>query len=150
MHNIGDYSLRIIRFVFFFLLWQLHDKDIALLRDKHEQDYASSQVSAMSSMRGIPKISGQVIWALQLERKLDEQTQKIRTVLGEDWAKSPEGRSLKDEVDHFKKLLDSKPLRKTYVDNISQLLIEKELSLNGLDPAQLSSARTLPIPMILV
>jgi hypothetical protein len=65
-------------------LWQLHDKDIALLRDKHEQDYASSQVSAMSSMRGIPKISGQVIWALQLERKLDEQTQKIRTVLGED------------------------------------------------------------------
>ncbi len=55
-----------------------------MLRDKHEQDYASSQVSAMSSMRGIPKISGQVIWALQLERKLDEQTQKIRTVLGED------------------------------------------------------------------
>jgi dynein heavy chain 1 len=106
-------------------------KDIDTLRGKHKADYVSSQVSVMCSVRGIPKLSGQVMWASQLERKLDEQTSKIVTVLGPGWAKSPEGRALKDDVVQFKKLLDAKQLKKEYVDNIQELNKSQELRLDG-------------------
>ena len=46
-------------------------KDIQLLHNKFQQEYRKSEARRMSANRDIPSISGQIIWARQIERQLN-------------------------------------------------------------------------------
>lgn len=69
--------------------------DFQALQNRFKSKYQSSQAYAMANVRDIPPVSGMVLWIKQIRAQLDAYLGKIQNILGKDWAKRPDGATLK-------------------------------------------------------
>ena len=83
---------------------------MAKLHDKYKQRYAQTPNSKLSEVRDLPPISGEIIWARQLERQLDSFLRRAQFVLGKGWEHHTEGRLLKEDGDRFRAMLNPRQL----------------------------------------
>jgi dynein heavy chain 1 len=77
-------------------------KDIQQLQTAFQQKYNKSEARRMSKQRDIPSVSGQIIWARQIQRQLNMYMSRIEDVLGRNWHHHVEGRQLQRECEGFK------------------------------------------------
>jgi dynein heavy chain 1 len=72
----------------------------------------------MSTLRDLPPVSGQIVWARQIERQLNSYLQRVEHVLGKGWANHPAGVELKEIGDKFKNKLDANKIFKMWWQKI--------------------------------
>eukprot|EP00830_Metopus_es_P014592 TRINITY_DN3930_c0_g2_i1.p1 TRINITY_DN3930_c0_g2~~TRINITY_DN3930_c0_g2_i1.p1 ORF type:complete len:1285 (-),score=333.29 TRINITY_DN3930_c0_g2_i1:418-4179(-) len=92
-------------------------KDIESLKEKFLSDKSAS--IAISKLRDIPAISGKIIWAKQIERKLGVYMERVRDLLGVNWDQYTEGKHLKDLSEQFKKHLNMQERVETWQKEVS-------------------------------
>ena len=85
-------------------------EDIQQLQNMFKRSYTRSEAERMSTVRDLPPMSGKIIWAKQIERQLTMYINRIEAVLGKDWERHTEGRSLKTICDSFRRKLDTQPI----------------------------------------
>ena len=85
-------------------------EDIHQLQNMFKRSYTRSEAEKMSSVRDLPPMSGKIIWAKQIERQLNMYIERIEAVLGKDWERHSEGRSLKAICDSFRRKLATQPI----------------------------------------
>ena len=85
-------------------------EDIQQLQNMFKRSYTRSEAERMSTVRDLPPMSGKIIWAKQIERQLTMYMNRIEAVLGKDWERHTEGRSLKAICDSFRRKLDTQPI----------------------------------------
>jgi len=100
--------------------------DIAKLQKTHEVAYEETLNARMSVVRDLPPVSGQIIWARQLDRQLQSYVQRVEDVLGRAWESHMEGKTLRKEVDEFRKRLDTATLFKQWTEEV-----KLQMGLNG-------------------
>eukprot|EP00562_Extubocellulus_spinifer_P009490 CAMPEP_0178491962 /NCGR_PEP_ID=MMETSP0696-20121128/11685_1 /TAXON_ID=265572 /ORGANISM="Extubocellulus spinifer, Strain CCMP396" /LENGTH=4359 /DNA_ID=CAMNT_0020119857 /DNA_START=116 /DNA_END=13193 /DNA_ORIENTATION=+ len=98
---------------------------IERLQGKFTQKYDSSPASRMSGLRGIPPVSGKILWAKQMERQVDALMKRMGDVLGPDWGQQLEGRGLRRSGDELLTKLDAKSFFRSWVSEW-----ERDLSTN--------------------
>ena len=59
-------------------------KDLNDLKNKYEQGYAKSSAAKLCTIRGIPLISGEIIWMNQIQDKANAYREKAKNILGEN------------------------------------------------------------------
>lgn len=84
--------------------------DIDALHEKFKVQYSHTVNSKMSEIRDLPPVSGQIIWARQIDRQLSAYLQRVEDVLGRGWENHVEGRALKEDGDAFRQKLDTSAL----------------------------------------
>eukprot|EP00052_Salpingoeca_macrocollata_P029602 m.302295 g.302295 ORF g.302295 m.302295 type:complete len:4671 (+) comp22998_c0_seq14:51-14063(+) len=84
--------------------------DIEKLHEKFKVQYNKTQNAQMSEVRDIPPVSGQIIWARQIDRQLTAYLRRVEDVLGRTWENHVEGRHLKEDGDSFRAKLDTQAL----------------------------------------
>ena len=57
--------------------------------------YPESEACRFLTLHDISELGGSVMWAKQIENKLDEHLKRIEVLLGSDWERHQEGRKLK-------------------------------------------------------
>jgi len=92
--------------------------DINALKKKVTDRYQESEAASLSAVRDIPEVSGIIIWTRQIERQLDTYVKRVEAVLTEAWKDYKEGHRLHGEIEHFKRLLEVKPLFDDWVAKI--------------------------------
>lgn len=80
-------------------------EDIRRLQEKFKETYEGTQARTMSAVRDIPPSAGLVIWARQIERRLQVYMRRVEDVLGRGWEQHVEGQKLKQEGEAFAKKL---------------------------------------------
>jgi dynein heavy chain 1 len=101
--------------------------DINALQDKFKTQYKGTMVAKMSEVRDLPEVSGQIIWAKQIDRQLGEYLKRVEDVLGKDWKQHAEGRVLKEDGDSFQAKLNTQ----TLFDKWSAEVTKRQLGANG-------------------
>ena len=81
--------------------------DIQALKVKFLKQYENTEDFRICKSRDIPPISGAVIWAKQIKRRLNKYMKRVEDVLGAEWSDHPEGRSLKETSIMFEKHLNT-------------------------------------------
>eukprot|EP00931_Biecheleriopsis_adriatica_P034702 TRINITY_DN20021_c0_g5_i1.p1 TRINITY_DN20021_c0_g5~~TRINITY_DN20021_c0_g5_i1.p1 ORF type:complete len:4603 (-),score=1119.02 TRINITY_DN20021_c0_g5_i1:34-13842(-) len=89
------------------LIQQVKD-DVRRLQEKFKETYEGTQACKLTSVRGIPPTAGLIIWARQLERRLDVYMGRVEDVLGKGWEQHVEGKHLKQEGDAFARKMRTK------------------------------------------
>jgi len=69
----------------------------------------------MSGLRGIPPVSGKIMWAKQMERQVLALMKRMGDVLGPDWGQQLEGRGLRRSGDELLTKLDAKSFFRAWV-----------------------------------
>jgi dynein heavy chain 1 len=77
----------------------------------------------MASTRGIPPISGKIIWAKQIERQVATWMSRISNVLGDDWGQQLDGRTLRRSCDELLAKLDAKSFLRSWISQWEKELI---------------------------
>ena len=85
------------------------------LQSKFTHKYESSQASCIATIRGIPPMSGKIIWAKQMERQVQTLMKRMSDVLGKEWRQQLEGRELRRSCDELLNKLDSRVYFHTWV-----------------------------------
>ena len=96
------------------------EQDIERLQIKFKKGYSHSQAWHMSNVRDIPKVSGAVIWARQIERQLDTLMKRIETVLGKGWEQHVDGRRLKETGAAFTRKLSTQQMFDQWMSGIQE------------------------------
>ncbi|SBS80798.1 dynein heavy chain, putative [Plasmodium ovale] len=86
-------------------LIQIVVDDLRKLQMVYINGYVNSSSEKVSTIRDIPIVSGSIIWAKQIERKLEDSLKRIENVLGRGWEQHTEGKNLRSNIDNFKSLL---------------------------------------------
>lgn len=89
-------------------------KDMQSLRDKYLQKYQGSDNAMLSEQRDFPATSGQIIWAQQIQNKLDKYYDRVKEIVGEDFKQNPEGQKCDDFYQQFKNQINLPKLKDTY------------------------------------
>ena len=76
-------------------------KDLNNLKDKFTAGYEKSSAARLCSIRGIPPVSGEIIWNSQFEEQANLYKDKIANVLGDEWENTEEGKKLKNLIQFF-------------------------------------------------
>lgn len=72
------------------------DKDLTALGEAvKEAPYAESETARFLALRDVPRLGGMVMWARQIERRVEECLGRVKLLLGEDWEQGMEGKALK-------------------------------------------------------
>ncbi len=72
------------------------DKDLTALGEAvKEAPYGESETARFLSLRDVPRLGGMVMWARQIERRVEECLGRVKLLLGEDWEQGMEGKALK-------------------------------------------------------
>ena len=74
--SIQDYQRALIRNV---------SEDLNILKEKFNSGYENSSAAKLCSIRGIPPISGEIIWNNQFLAQAESYKNKIASVLGDTW-----------------------------------------------------------------
>lgn len=85
------------------------------LQSKFAHRYESSAASAIASVRGIPPVSGKILWAKQMERQVHALMKRMSDVLGKEWGQQLEGRQLRRSCDELLSKLDSRAYFRAWV-----------------------------------
>jgi dynein heavy chain 1, cytosolic len=96
------------------------------LQSKFVLKYEASSAAKISKLRGIPPVSGKILWAKQMERQVHALMQRCAQVLGPDFAAQLEGRQLRKSGDELLVKLDARAFFQTWVTEW-----EKELTLQA-------------------
>lgn len=83
-------------------------EDVRRLQEKFKFRYEESQERATAQLRGIPPLSGRIVWAKQIENQLSTLMKRMEDVLGAGWE------------DHFEGNLQS-------IDNIPYINSKREV-----------------------
>ena len=81
-----------------------------MLQAKFTQRYERSRAHAAAALRDVPPVAGKILWARQIERRLEVLMRRMRDVLGKGEEQQPEGRELKGTCDQLLGNLDTKEL----------------------------------------
>ena len=98
-------------------------KSVERLQSKFTQRYESSSASRIARVRGIPPISGKILWARQMENQVKALMQRMGDVLGANWGQHLEGRQLRRSCDELRSKLDARAYFRGWVSEW-----ERELS----------------------
>ena len=90
--SIQDYQRALIRNV---------SEDLNILKGKFNSGYENSSAAKLCSIRGIPPISGEIIWNNQFLAQAESYKNKIASVLGDTWESTEEGKKLKTLIQSF-------------------------------------------------
>ena len=101
-------------------------KAIERLQFKFTHKYESSSASRISRVRGIPPISGKILWAKQIERQVNTLMKRMGDVLGPNWGQHLEGRQLRQRGDELLFKLDAKAFFRGWVSDW-----EREMSMEA-------------------
>jgi dynein heavy chain 1 len=100
------------------------------LQSKFTHKYESSPASCIATIRGIPPMSGKILWAKQMERQVQTLMKRMSDVLGKEWRKQLEGRELRRSCDELLNKLDSRAYFRAWVTEWErELLSDKSLKL---------------------
>lgn len=75
--------------------------DLKALQMKFNDQYDRSQDNSVAQILDIPNVCGEMIWAKQLERKLEASLRRVEDVLGKGWEQHTEGQNLKQSGEEF-------------------------------------------------
>lgn len=90
-------------------------KAVQKLQSKFTHKYESSPASSIAALRGIPPVSGKILWAKQMERQVHALMKRMGDVLGKEWGQQLEGRQLRRSCDELLSKLDSRAYFRTWV-----------------------------------
>ena len=100
------------------------------LQAKFTHKYESSSASSIATIRGIPPMSGKILWAKQMERQVQTLMKRMSDVLGKEWRQQLEGRELRRSCDELLNKLDSRAYFREWVTEWErELLSDKNLKL---------------------
>ena len=85
------------------------------LQSKFTHKYESSSASNIATIRGIPPVSGKILWAKQMERQVHTLMKRMSDVLGKEWGQQLEGRQLRRSCDELLSKLDSRAYFRSWV-----------------------------------
>jgi dynein heavy chain 1, cytosolic len=109
---------------------------VGRLQSKFTLKYESSAAARISRLRGIPPVSGKILWAKQMERQVNTLMERMGNVLGPNWGQQLEGRQLRKSGDELLAKLDARSFFRSWVNEW-----EKEL-------ASVSTSRLHSYPII--
>ena len=92
--------------------------DIQLLQEKYKKHYNNTEAALVSKVRDFPSVSGAIIWARQIERKLKIYMERVEAVLGKDWKQHPDGKKLNEIGEAFAKKLDTKETVEKWIEEM--------------------------------
>lgn len=101
-------------------------KAIERLQAKFTHKYESSSASRISRVRGIPPVSGKILWAKQIERQVNTLMKRMGDVLGPSWGQHLEGRQLRRSGEELLSKLDAKAFFRSWVSDW-----EREMSIEA-------------------
>ena len=96
-------------------------QDVQGLQEKFKQQYSSSEARLLSTVRDIPPVSGAIIWAKQIERKLEQYMSRVEDVLGTGWEQHIEGKNLKQVADSFRLKLNTRGIFEKWVSHLANV-----------------------------
>ena len=67
------------------------------------EGYPANTASQMSKIKGIPDVSGKIIWLKQFERKAKMYQKKAAIILGDNWENINDGKEIKNIIDNILK-----------------------------------------------
>ena len=88
---------------------------IQKLQSKFTLKYESSSAARIARLRGIPQVSGKILWAKQMERQVNALMERMGDVLGPNWGQQLEGRQLRKSGDELLAKLDAKSFFRAWV-----------------------------------
>jgi dynein heavy chain 1 len=89
---------------------------ITNLQSKFSERYETSPSSAVATIRGVPPVSGKILWAKQMERQVQTWMARMGNVLGVDWGQQLEGKALKRTCDELLAKLDATAFLRSWVN----------------------------------
>lgn len=98
-------------------------EDVHRLQNKFRLRYDDSLEKTTADLRDIPPLSGQIIWAKQIDNQLSTLMQRMADVLGADWGDHFEGKQLKEVCEELKSYLTTDQL---YSEWLSQQLAKSD------------------------
>ncbi len=101
------------------------------LQSKFTHKYESSSASCISTVRGIPPISGKILWAKQIERQVNALMKRMSDVLGPNWGQHLEGRQLRRSGDELLSKLDAKAFFRSWVSDWERVMSMEATSANA-------------------
>lgn len=101
--------------------------DIESLHEKFKVQYPQNKACKMSKVYDLPLVSGSIIWARQIERKLTVYMKRVEDVLGKGWENHVEGQKLKNDADSFRMKLNTQSIFDEWTRNIQQ----RQLNVSG-------------------
>ena len=78
--------------------------DLNSLKNKYNAGYENSSAARLCSIRGIPPVTGEIIWNNQFEQQANLYRDKIANVLGDSWENTEEGKKLKNLIQSFSEI----------------------------------------------
>jgi dynein heavy chain 1 len=93
--------------------------DIKVLFDKFMSKHSTGESLVLPKVRDIPSVSGSIMWANTVERRLGTYMKKVEAVLGEGWEKYADGQKLMQEEIAFRKQLDTNSIFNRWVQEES-------------------------------
>ena len=101
-------------------------KAVEKLQSKFVLKYEFSSAARLSKIKGIPPVSGKILWAKQMERQVHALMERCSQVLGPNWGAQLEGRQLRKSGDDLLAKLDAKAFFRNWVT-----AWEKELTIQA-------------------
>jgi dynein heavy chain 1 len=101
--------------------------DLVGLQRKYDIEYPNTPNSKMSAVRDIPPISGQIVWAMQIEHQVKGLLNRVESVFGKDWDKSPEGEQLRKTGDELVRRINTESIYNNWLQDMKS----RELTVLG-------------------
>lgn len=101
--------------------------DIESLHEKFKIQYPQSKACKMSKVYDLPLVSGSIIWARQIERKLTVYMKRVEDILGKGWENHIEGQKLKSDAESFRMKLNTQSIFDEWTMSIQQ----RQLNVSG-------------------
>ncbi|XP_066588007.1 dynein heavy chain, cytoplasmic-like isoform X2 [Prorops nasuta] len=95
-------------------------EDIEALHEKFKAQYAGSKCCKMSLVRGLPPVTGPIIWAKQIDYQLTMSLKRVEDVLGKGWEDHIEGRKVKADGDSFRMKLSTQEIFDDWARKVQQ------------------------------
>ena len=101
-------------------------EDIEELHERFKRGYAGSNEELISRMRDIPPVSGHIIWAKMIERKLDTYLKRVEDVLGKGWEQHLDGQKLKADGENFRAKLSTHEIFEDWLKRVQTRPLQTE------------------------
>lgn len=85
------------------------------LQSKFTLKYEASPAARISRLRGMPPVSGKILWAKQMERQVHTLMERMGNVLGPNWGQQLEGRQLRKSGDELLAKLDARSFFRNWI-----------------------------------
>ena len=82
-------------------------KILTNMKEKIKNGYEKSSALNLCRIRGIPKISGKIIWMRQLVDKADEYKMKMKIILGDEWEQTEDRRKINELIKDINDVADN-------------------------------------------